>query len=469
MTEPGAGSDLQGIRTTAEDRGDHWLLNGSKTFISNGILADLVDRRRPDHPGGRRARASRLLVVERGTAGFERGRNLDKIGQKAQDTAELFFNDVRVPKENLLGERERRLRPPDDQPRPGAAGASRSPGSPRAEHLLEITTAVRQGARGVRAAARQAPAHPVRDRRDGHRVRRHPDLRRPLHRRALATASSTPCTPRWPSGGPPNCRSASPTAACNCTAATATWREYPGRQGVHRRPHPDHLRRDDRDHEGDHRPLPARLTRPPLRTTSERLLTVSTEAYVYDAIRTPRGRGKANGALHGTKPIDLVVGLIHETPRPLPRTSTRPPSTTSCSASSARSATRAPTSPGSPPIAAGLPDTVAGVQENRFCASGLEAVNMAAAKVRSGWEDLVLAGGVESMSRVPMGSDGGAWFDGPDDQPRHRLRAAGHRRRPHRHHRGLLPARRRRVRGPVPGARRRRPGRTAASTAPSSR
>ena len=103
MTEPEAGSDLQGIRTTAVDRGDHYLLNGQKTFISNGILADLVVvvcRTDPDagHQG------ISLLVVERGMAGFERGRNLDKIGQHAQDTAELSFSDVRVPKENLLGE-----------------------------------------------------------------------------------------------------------------------------------------------------------------------------------------------------------------------------------------------------------------------------------------------------------------------------------------------------------------------------
>ncbi|MCX5213774.1 acyl-CoA dehydrogenase family protein [Kitasatospora sp. NBC_00240] len=103
MTEPGAGSDLQGIRTHAVDQGDHYLLNGSKTFISNGILADLVvvvARTTPE--GG--AHGLSLLVVERGMPGFERGRNLDKIGQKAQDTAELFFNDVRVPKANLLGE-----------------------------------------------------------------------------------------------------------------------------------------------------------------------------------------------------------------------------------------------------------------------------------------------------------------------------------------------------------------------------
>ena len=102
MTEPGAGSDLQCIRTTAVDAGDHYVLNGSKTFISNGILSDLVvvvARTDPDagHQG------ISLLVVERGMPGFERGRNLDKMGLHAQDTAELSFTDVRVPKENLLG------------------------------------------------------------------------------------------------------------------------------------------------------------------------------------------------------------------------------------------------------------------------------------------------------------------------------------------------------------------------------
>ncbi|MER6317596.1 acetyl-CoA C-acetyltransferase [Streptomyces sp. NPDC001581] len=139
---------------------------------------------------------------------------------------------------------------------------------------------------------------------------------------------------------------------------------------------------------------------------------MSTEAYVYDAIRTPRGRGKANGSLHGTKPIDLVVGLIDALRERNPGLD---PATIDDivlgvvgpvgdqGSDIARIAA----------IAAGLPDTVAGLQENRFCASGLEAVNLAAAKVRSGWEDLVLAGGVESMSRVPMASDGGAWFNDP--------------------------------------------------------
>ncbi|MEU5428602.1 acyl-CoA dehydrogenase family protein [Streptomyces olivoreticuli] len=138
MTEPGAGSDLQGIRTTAEDRGDHWLLNGSKTFISNGILADLVivvARTTPE--GG--AKGLGLFVAERGMPGFERGRNLDKIGQKAQDTAELFFQDVRIPKENLLGELHGafgHLMTNLAQERMSIAVA----GIAAAEHLLEITT-----------------------------------------------------------------------------------------------------------------------------------------------------------------------------------------------------------------------------------------------------------------------------------------------------------------------------------------
>jgi len=105
MTEPGAGSDVAGIRTRAEDKGDHYLLNGSKTFISNGILADLVivaARTNPETSHG-----LSLFVVERGMEGFERGKNLKKMGLKSQDTAELFFNNVKVPKENLLGELHR--------------------------------------------------------------------------------------------------------------------------------------------------------------------------------------------------------------------------------------------------------------------------------------------------------------------------------------------------------------------------
>ncbi len=103
LTEEGAGSDAGGTKTTAVRKNDHYVLNGSKTFISNGILSDLVIVvARTDPDAGHKGIS--LLVVERGMKGFERGRNLDKIGQHAQDTAELFFDDVEVPKENLLGE-----------------------------------------------------------------------------------------------------------------------------------------------------------------------------------------------------------------------------------------------------------------------------------------------------------------------------------------------------------------------------
>ncbi len=139
----------------------------------------------------------------------------------------------------------------------------------------------------------------------------------------------------------------------------------------------------------------------------------ATEPLIFDAIRTPRGKGKVNGSLHSTKPVDLVVGLMHET---LSRNPELDPSRVDdvvlgcVTPIGDQGADIAKTAA----IKAGLPDTVAGVQLNRFCASGLEAVNIAAQKVASGWEDLVLAGGVESMSRVPMGSDGGAWAMDPE-------------------------------------------------------
>src|ERR1700684_2397541 len=139
----------------------------------------------------------------------------------------------------------------------------------------------------------------------------------------------------------------------------------------------------------------------------------ATEPLVFDAIRTPRGKGKVNGSLHSTKPVDLVVGLMHET---LSRNPSLDPNRVDdvvlgcVTPIGDQGADIAKTAA----IKAGLPDTVSGVQLNRFCASGLEAVNIAAQKVASGWEDLVWAGGVESMSRVPMGTDGGAWAMDPE-------------------------------------------------------
>lgn len=103
MTEPDAGSDLAGMRSTLKDAGDHLILNGSKTYISNGINADLVVvAAKPE--GSDHSHAMTLVIVERGMDGFERGRNLEKMGLKGQDTAELFFNNVRIPKENVLGQ-----------------------------------------------------------------------------------------------------------------------------------------------------------------------------------------------------------------------------------------------------------------------------------------------------------------------------------------------------------------------------
>jgi acetyl-CoA C-acetyltransferase len=137
------------------------------------------------------------------------------------------------------------------------------------------------------------------------------------------------------------------------------------------------------------------------------------QAYVYDAIRTPRGRGKASGSLHEVKPVSLVVGLIDEIRSRYPELDPAVIDDVVLGVVSPlgdQGGDIAKTAA----IAAGLPHTVAGVQLNRFCASGLEAVNTAAQKIRSGMEEMVLAGGVEAMSRVPMGSDGGAWAMDPD-------------------------------------------------------
>lgn len=138
---------------------------------------------------------------------------------------------------------------------------------------------------------------------------------------------------------------------------------------------------------------------------------VSTEAFIYEAIRTPRGKNKG-GSLHGTKPIDLVVGLINELKARHPNLDPALIDDIILGVVSPIGDQGADIARGAA-VAAGLPDTVAGVQLNRFCASGLEAVNQAAQKVRAGWDQLIVGGGVESMSRVPMGSDGGAMFTDP--------------------------------------------------------
>ncbi len=204
MTEPGAGSDLQGIRTTAVDPGDHYVLNGQKTFISNGILADLVVVVARTDPDAGHAGIS-LLVVERGMEGFERGRNLDKIGQHAQDTAELSFTDVRVPKDNLLG-----------QEGTGFAQLMTNLSQERLSMAVSAAVGVRVGARrvavlrpraaGLRPADRPLPAQPVPARRDGDRGPDRPGFRRRLPGQARARRARRGRPRRWPSGGPPSSR-----------------------------------------------------------------------------------------------------------------------------------------------------------------------------------------------------------------------------------------------------------------------
>ncbi len=179
MTEPGAGSDLAGIRTSAVRDGDDWILNGSKTFISSGINCDLcvvVARTDPPEAGHK---GFTLLVVERDMEGFTRGRKLDKMGAAHAGHLRAALRE----RPRARGQRARqggpRLLPPDDQPAVGAAG-HRDLGLGRRARRLGGDAAVCQGPQGIRPAHRQLPAQPVPARRDGHRARGHRELPRPV-------------------------------------------------------------------------------------------------------------------------------------------------------------------------------------------------------------------------------------------------------------------------------------------------
>ena len=252
MTEPGAGSDLQGVRTTAVDKGDHYLLNGSKTFISNGILADLVIVvARTDPEAGHKGIS--LLVVERGMEGFERGRNLDKIGLHAQDTAELSFTDVVVPKENLLGEEGQgfiylMMNLPQERLIIAAQAVAAAEaivemcldyaktreafGKPigKFQHnrflIAEMATEVRVARAFINECMAQAP------RGQAHRGRRL-DGEVVVHRAPEQAGQPGRPAPR----------------------RLRLHDGVPDREGLPRQPHLHHLRRHDRDPEGDHRPL----------------------------------------------------------------------------------------------------------------------------------------------------------------------------------------------------------------------
>ena len=250
MTEPGAGSDLQGVATTARRDGDHYVVNGSKTFITNGILSDLVIVVAKTDPSAGHKGMS-LLAVERGMPGFERGRNLDKAGMKSQDTAELFFNDVRVPAANLIGEEGRgfyHLMMSLPQERlsiavAAVAGAERALaltiayckdrkafGTPIGSFQNTRFVARRDADRATGRAQLHRPVHPRAQRRQAHRGR---GIRRQVLDHRPAGQGRRP------------------------VRATA-WRlrlhdRVRSVQAVARRPGPADLRRHQRDHEGDRR------------------------------------------------------------------------------------------------------------------------------------------------------------------------------------------------------------------------
>ena len=219
MTEPGTGSDLQGIKTRAVKEGDHYVLNGAKTFITNGINADLVIVVACTDPD-KGAQGFSLLVVERGMEGFERGRNLDKIGLDAQDTAELSFTDVKVPAENLLGEEGMGfiyLMQNLPQERLNIAVMA-------AAAMESVLTETLQYAKERKAFGKPIGSHRT-------AASCWPNWPRRQRRCASWSTSSSGCTstgsfpqsrPRWRSGTPPRSRCTSSIAACSCTAATGT-------------------------------------------------------------------------------------------------------------------------------------------------------------------------------------------------------------------------------------------------------
>ena len=257
MTEPGTGSDLQGIKTRAVKQGDHYVLNGSKTFITNGINSDLVIVVAQTDPD-KGAQGFSLLVVERGMEGFERGRHLDKIGLDAQDTAELSFTDVHVPAENLLGEEGMGFiylmqNLPQERIIIAIMAAAAM------ESVLDGDAAIHQGAQGFWQADRQLPKQPVRAGRAGDRGHRGAHHGRRVHR-AAPGGEADGRTGR--DGQVVFHRKAG--AFDRPLPATARWirlhARIPRCPRLSRRSGADDLRRHDRNHEGDHRSQPGCIT-----------------------------------------------------------------------------------------------------------------------------------------------------------------------------------------------------------------
>lgn len=261
MTEPSAGSDLAGMRSTAVDKGDHWLLNGSKVFISNGLLADLVIVAAKTDPANKHAMG--LFLVERGMQGFERGRNLKKLGMKSQDTAELFFNNVRVPKENLLGDAKGGffylMNMLAQERLTNACGAVAG-----AEAALQATIDYVEERQAFGHPGGALPEHPLQARRNAYPDRRGAGLHRSL-RDGPQPEEAVPRGRRRSQAV--HHRAAGQGGRRRCATA---WRlglhvGVSDLQDVRQRPHPADLRRYLGDHERDHQPRHEALTPRPCR------------------------------------------------------------------------------------------------------------------------------------------------------------------------------------------------------------
>ena len=296
MTEPGAGSDLQGIRTTAVDKGDHYVLNGSKTFISNGIMSDLVIVVARTNPEAGHQGIS-LLVVERGMAGFERGRNLEKVGLKAQDTSELFFDNVMVPKENLLGEEgsgfiSLMMNLPQERISIAAIAVA------ACEHVFQLCLDY--------AKEREAFGKPIG--KFQHNRFLLAEMATEVH---IARVFVNDCVLKLNAGEVDTALALDGQVVDHRAAEedrrpgrpAARWLRLhdgvPHREGVRRQPHPDHLRRDDRDPEGDHRSDARHLSGP--WTSTSRGATDDPPRHPHRAVRD-RGRDRRGHPAGGVRP-----------------------------------------------------------------------------------------------------------------------------------------------------------------------
>ena len=223
MSEPAAGSDLQGVKSTAVLKGDHYLLNGSKTFITNGWHADLVIVVAKTNPDAG-AKGTSLLLVERGMPGFERGKRLKKVGLKAQDTSELFFDGVKVPAENLLGGADQLNRGficlMEQLPWERLQIAIGAVASMQATIEQTIAYVNERKVFGQAVASYQNTRWKLAELQT--RGAGGACLRRQVPGAAAGRTSSTPPPRRWPSTGAATCRTRSSTNACSCSAATAT-------------------------------------------------------------------------------------------------------------------------------------------------------------------------------------------------------------------------------------------------------